>query len=71
MKEYNSMNFVKNAILIINIIVILMSLIGLYIGNVYLLYFNMGMLSVLLLLLILTTILYEHNYKVERKKNAN
>ena len=67
MKKYEPMKYVKNAILIINIIVILMSLIGLYIGNVYLLYFNMGMLSELLLLFILITILYEHNKKVEKK----
>lgn len=67
MKKYNPMKYVKNSIIIINIIVILMSFIGLYIGNVYLLYFNMGMLSELLLLFILITILYEHNRKVEKK----
>ena len=66
MKKYNPMKFVKNSILIINVIVILMSIIGFYIENVYLLYFNMGMLSVLLLLLILITILYEHNKKVDK-----
>lgn len=57
MKKSNEIKVVKKATLTINIIVFITTFIGFYIQNIYLLYFNMGMLIVLMIMLVLVIIL--------------
>ena len=67
MKKSNEIKIVKRAILIINTIALITTAIAFYTENIYMLYFNMGILSVLLFLLLLIVVL---DSKRREKKNA-
>lgn len=69
MKKSNEIKIVKTAILIINTLALITTGISFYIENIYMLYFNMGMLSILLLLLILIIILDQNNRNEEENDN--
>lgn len=69
MKKRNEIKIVKTAVVIINTIALITTGISFYIEDIYMLYFNMGMLSVLLLLLVLIIILDQNNRKEENNDN--
>lgn len=57
MKKSNEIKVVKTAVVIINLIALITTGISFYIENIYMLYFNMGVLSVLMIMLMLVLIL--------------